>query len=292
MLAVGIDGEWPVGLDRAPRRRARSATSSVSRCSPLNTLAGRAGSAACETLPLAPDLEQAVVGHGVGRGEHAAAVGLACSRRRPSSRVTLDALAVDREREGGGLPGRQRAERRVGVDEPALDALRLVRDAVRVRVEAAAGDAEEAHAVRLADVDLRGSCRRRRCPPPPRRRRGCPTTRAKSLPRPPGMIPSVDAGVRRARRRPGRSARRRSSRSRSGRARRPCAPPRDRGRCSGSGPADARRRRRRAPPAPAARASGPPAARRGIDQEEVRGLAQARRESIRAPPVSACRPTQ
>ena len=66
-------------------------------------------------------------------------------------------------------------------DEPGL-----VGDPVGVGVEPAAGDAEEAPAVDLADVDRRGSAGGEDGDRGRRTRSGMPSTRARSLPRPPG----------------------------------------------------------------------------------------------------------
>ena len=125
------------------------------------------------------------------RDEHAAAEGLAVG---DGHRVALEVdrvTVVQDDPEGRRLPGGQDPERRIRVDEVAADQARLVRDPIRLGVEAAGGDAEEATAVRLADVDLPRRVHRRALATDPEGSFGMPRTRARSLPRPPGMIPMV-----------------------------------------------------------------------------------------------------
>ena len=107
------------------------------------------------------------------RDEHAAAEGTAVADGDGIA-VELDGLArsID-DREPGGLPGDQRAEGGIGVDQVALHQSRLVGDAIGVRVEAAGRDAEEA-AARWPRRRRSGARVRPQARPPRRRaRRGC-----------------------------------------------------------------------------------------------------------------------
>ena len=191
MVAVGVDGERPVGRDpdtSAARRTPISGCSTWLAVEDLRQDAGEEPQLA--RLPQRDHVEQAVVELRVRGDVHAAAVGAAVGDRHPVA-AQLAALAVEVEREGRVLPADQRAQRRVGVDELALDELRLVGDPVGVRVEAAAGDPEEAAAVDLADVDLAASRRPPSRPTASSTSSGTPSTRARSLPRPPQIRPMV-----------------------------------------------------------------------------------------------------
>ena len=89
----------------------------------------------------------------------------------------------------GRLPADERPQRRVGVDERALDRTaprwRSGWRRSRSRSSRCRGSAGRWPRRRRS----RGSRRRRAPPPPPRTSSGMPSTRAKSLPRPPGITP-------------------------------------------------------------------------------------------------------
>ena len=99
--------------------------------------------------------------------------------------------AVERDRERRRPPAGERAQRPVGVDEVAAHEPRLVGDPVGVGVKAAARDPDERPLVR----PRRGRARARRptasTAHAARGSSGIPSTRAKSLPRPPGRTPST-----------------------------------------------------------------------------------------------------
>ena len=150
-------------------------------------------------------LEQAVVEQRVGRRAHAAAIGLrVAGADRVGDEAEPLAGRVELDLKARRPPGEQRAKRAVGVDEPAEPGRRLVRDPVGVAVEADRGDADERapgacrpRARHLAEVDR---ARRAVCDRRAGLRRSCemPSTRARSLPRPPGSTPSTAPGTARS----------------------------------------------------------------------------------------------
>ena len=99
------------------------------------------------------DVEFGVVQLRIRRDEHPAPESPAVGDR---DRVAAEAnpLRADPDREAGGLPAQQRAQCGICIDEIAAQEVGLVRDSIRFRVEADAGNAEEPLAVGLADVDL------------------------------------------------------------------------------------------------------------------------------------------
>ena len=88
-----------------------------------------------------------------GDERHPAAEDARVARRDGVARERSLVTAVGGVREPDGLPASEGPQRRVDVDELALDDLRCVREVLDIRVEAVARDAEEGAAVDLRDVD-------------------------------------------------------------------------------------------------------------------------------------------
>ena len=187
---------------RRPRARGRTSTPGSRTCAPLNTFGSARRNVRFGDVADDHDVEHAVVELGVGGEEHAAAVDAgvrAATRVQPVNERGSPSITSSPAR---GPPGAHRAQRRVGVDELA----ELARGAWRWRVawrrsRSPSCDPDEGPAADVADVE--------RCRAP----RGdhvagrlgvggrCPSTRAKSLPRPPGSTASTPSGCRAARRR-------------------------------------------------------------------------------------------
>ena len=167
--------------------------------------------------------------------EHAAAEGAAVARPRPSSRrSSIGSLAVEDDREPGRAARRSgrgwRRRRRRGC--PCTSRASL---AIRLASESKPQEATQRKRRPFASpTSIWRSCPSASTATAPAGSVGMPRTRARSLPRPPGMIPS-GVRCRRARRRPGRPGRRRSSRPGPRPPRPPRAPRRRRARGSRCG---------------------------------------------------------
>ena len=144
-------------------------------------------------LARAHHVEQPVVERGVGREVHAAAVGLRVGGGDAPAAVAVR-LAVELELEGRRPPGHERAQRAVGVDEVAERGRRLL--AIRLASEskpqlAMPTNARPSTSPRSSaplDAVADDRARRRRVAA------GRSSTRARSLPRPPGSTASSAVG--------------------------------------------------------------------------------------------------
>ena len=246
---------------------------------PLNTFGRiRVRNVSLLTLSQHDHLEQAVVEHRVGRRAHAAAVGLRVGGAdREGREGAALARRVELDLEPSRSPRGERRERPVHVHEAAEPRRRLVGDAVGVAVEAGRGDARRTRARDPPSLRAATSPRStgRVCPSAmiaaaPSGSSGMPSTRARSLPRPPGTTPStalrqLASGCRRARR----SGRRRSSATTVSPRAQPRARARGRGRgraCRRGAPAG----RARAAPAPRQARCGRPGRRRRLGSRSGR----------------------
>ena len=151
-VAVGVDDERPVGVD-AHLGAAQHVHAGLVDVLALEHLGQHAAQEAHLARAFEPDdVEGPVVELGVGGDEHAAAVGLGVGHRdAPAGEA--DPLAVDLEGELRRLPGRQRAQGAVDVDELAEPRRRLVGDPVGLGVEAQRRDPDERVVARQAEID-------------------------------------------------------------------------------------------------------------------------------------------
>ena len=99
------------------------------------------------------DVEQPVVERSSRGQPHAAAVGLGVCRRDRVADGAAGLAAVEPDRERRRLPGGQRAQRPVGVDQVPADEAGLVGDPIGVRVKAAAGDSDEGSTAGFPEVE-------------------------------------------------------------------------------------------------------------------------------------------
>ena len=151
-VAVGVDDERPVGAD-VHLGAAQHVHARLVDVLALEHLGQHAAQEARLARALEPDdVQGPVVELGIGRDEHPAPVGLGV-RHRDAPPGEGDPLAIDLERELGRLPGDQRPQRAVDVDQRAEARRRLVGDPVGIGVEAQRRDPDEGRLAGLAEVD-------------------------------------------------------------------------------------------------------------------------------------------